>query len=237
MRNIMRYCFYFVALLLVSCSGGRDYFKPPVDELLKKHEYIRPLTIVLYDMDVEGNFSKSYKHKYKLIYEKAGEPKDSLTSWQAISKQYFFQHENNMGMEIAFRDSLGVVKKSVQPAGYSNYVGNKRYGQWVERDGNRFWEFYGKYMMMRTMFSLFATPIYYRNYSNYRTNYYGRGRSYYGPVDAGGRRRYGTYSQANRRNRPDFFQRKQQRTGWSRSYRSGRSSSGGMRSRGGGWGK
>ena len=188
-------------LFMVSC-GGKEFVKSPVDTLIKDMNSEPVFSIILYDMEVEGNFSKSYKHQYQIITEKDSIPQDKLTDWYPVGKDFFTYHENNMGMEIASKGRDGKVNKGASPAGYSNYVGNAQYGQWKQRDGGSFWEFYGKYAMLSSVFHMMAYPARMSHYNDYRGNYYGRGRSYYGPT-AGGRSTYGTYSDYNSKTKPN----------------------------------
>ncbi len=175
---------------------------------------------------------------------------EEITSRKQVSEDYFFRNENNMGMEIASKKD-GKVSKEVAPAGFSNYVGNEKYGQWKQRsDGSSFWEFYGKYAMMTTLFSALTGPMIYRShYMDYRSNYYGTGRPYYGRTSSGGYA-YGTRSSYMRKSNPSFYNRRSSKSSWSSKSRSAssysssssssstsRSSSGSMRSKGGGFGK
>jgi hypothetical protein len=66
------------------------------------------------------------------------------------------------------------------------FVGNKRYGHWSRRsDGTRFWEWYGKYAFMSSLFfprSYYGSGFYIRYgwYNNYYSHYR-RGSIWYGP--------------------------------------------------------
>ncbi|MEM6831957.1 MAG: hypothetical protein AAF551_15710, partial [Bacteroidota bacterium] len=105
-------------------------------------------------------------------------------------------------MEIAARDSTGKLSKAVTPPGYSNYVGNPRYGSWQSNgNGGSFWAFYGQYAFMSSMFNLFAYPARRSYYDDWRGGYYGRGRSYYGPT-SGGTSYYGTNSNYTKSKNP-----------------------------------
>ena len=212
----------------------------------------RVFSIILYDMNVEGNFFEEYFHKYKIIEEvNPDEPKERITDWYQVSERVFNQHVDDMGMELISRGTDGEVVKTVSPPGYNNYVGNPQYGQWVQRDGGSFWEFYGKFAFMSSMFNMFTYPVRRSYYDDYRGNYYGR-RGYYGPRTSG-RSYYGTNSDFNRsrtnstwsNNRSNFKNRVNNRTSRSSSItsssRTSRSSSRyrgtSSRSRGGGFGK
>ncbi len=223
-----------VALLwLTSCgSSERKFVKSPLDNLIRDLDSEKNFTIILYDMEMEDNIgSDEYKHKYKIITMKDSVPQERITDWMPVSEQFFFEHEKNMGMEIASKKD-GKLSKVVAPPGYSNYVGNPQYGQWrTSSDGSSFWEFYGKYAMMSSMLGLVGSMINRNSYYDYRDNYYGR-RPYYGALPDG-RPAYGTYSPHGQRANPDFYNRTGGATAFkdkvnsrvTRSSSSGRSSS------------
>lgn len=203
MKQITLFAALF-AVFLAGCSSDKAYVQSPVDKLIKGLDNKQNFTLVLYDMDMEEHtFSDDiYKHKYKVVtMEKAAgdsvyTPKSHITDWYDVDQPFFDQHVNDMGMEIASKTN-GVVKKQVAPAGYSQYVGNSEYGQWkTDNSGNSFWEFYGKYAMMRSLFGMtFYQPVYrsyYTDYSRYRSS----GRPYYGSSSSTGTSRYGTFSKA-----------------------------------------
>jgi len=224
------------AFLLISC-GGDKFQKSKVDELIRDLPEGRIFSVILHDMDVQGNFFETYHHQYKVIQENNSGEVDALTTeWLEVGKTEFNQHVNNMGMEIAARDSTGKLSKAVAPPGYNNYVGNSKYGRWENRGGSSFWAFYGQYAFMSSMFNMMAYPVRRSYYNDYRGSYYGTGRGYYGPT-SGGRSYYGTNSAHGQstnpnstwsRNRSSFKQRVASRTS---------RSSGGARSRGGSFGK
>ena len=231
-------------VILAGCGGGDEYKKSPLDELIRDLPTNEVYSIILYDMDVQGNFFESYFHKYKIV--KGSDPEkitEEETDWKEVSEREFKNHVNDMGMEIAARDSTGKLTKNVTPPGYSNYVGNKRYGYWNNSgSGNSFWVFYGQYAFMSSMFRMATYPAYYSHYNDWRGNYYGAGRPYYGPTSSGSSY-YGTNSSYNRstnpsstwsRNTSSFKNRVASRTTRSSSNRTSSSSS---RSRGGSSGK
>lgn len=197
----------FVLLLglVVGCSSSSDYVTSPVDELIKSLDKKKDFTIILYDMDIEGSWSKNYKHKYKIISSGEGNdsiPKETKTDWFEVSERFFNIHANDMGMEIAAKKD-GKVSKQTAPPGYSNYVGNSQYGSWKQdNSGNSFWAFYGQYAFMSNMIGLMNGPVYRSGYNDYRTNYRGV-RPYYGS----GTSKYGTFSSASKKMNPSFHQR------------------------------
>ncbi|MCG8474490.1 MAG: hypothetical protein MI784_03295 [Cytophagales bacterium] len=243
MKRIIIYCYSFVMLFFGSSCGGQSLKKTPLDNLIKEMINVPTYSIILYDMDVEGTFFNTYKQKYQIIKTVNGKPEQSITPWYEVSEREFGKYRDAMGMTIVSKTD-GKLRREIAPAGYSNYVGNPQYGHWVNRGGSSFWEFYGKFAFMSTMFDLATNPIRRSYYTDYRRNYYGRGRAYYGPV-VNGRRYYGTYSRYNQRRASNstwarrsngFKNRVNTRT--SRSSRSSsRYSGSSSRSRGGGFGK
>ncbi|WMX13926.1 MULTISPECIES: hypothetical protein [unclassified Aureispira] len=201
----------FLNLLPFSCNNA-DITEDPV-RLLIEQESMEPMfTILLFDMDQEGVFSKTYKHRYRVIKEENGKVVGKDTKWYNVPSSYFQQNENNLGMEMAAKDSTGKIARTIGPPGYTNYIGNPRYGYWgdgtsqpdsLSNNGanvaTNFWYFYPKYTNIRELLQLPAGKIYQKDHKEAR-NYYNRGFIYYGIITSGGRRRYGTYSNHYRTN-------------------------------------
>lgn len=241
-----------VILFLVSCGGGEEFTKNPVDILIRDMTNTEAFSIILYDMDADGNFSKSYFHQYRIIKTEddnlqdsiPGETTERISEWYAVPRQYFEANVDNMGMEIASKNEDGKVSKIASPPGYSNYVGNSRYGSWqTHSNGYSFWQFYGQYAFMSAMFNMATFPVRRSYYNDYNRDYYGR-RPYYGPTSSG-RTIYGTngrYTNQTRRNstwsknpnRNSFTNRVNNSVSRSNSRYNSSSS---MRSRSGGMGK
>jgi len=219
-------------ILFTSCGGGSKKFKKnPVDILMRDMSTYASYSIILHDMDADGSYSTDYKHQYKIIKAKTKDaaPEQTVTQWYNVDENFFLKHQNNMGMEIASKSLDGKVSKVASPPGYSNYVGNSQYGRWrSDSHGNSFWEFYGKYAMMRDMFSLATYPIYRSSYNDYHTNYYGR-RAYYGPRSSSGTYRYGTGGSYTSSTRPKskWGTRTKSTGGFGKSTKSSKSSFGG----------
>ncbi|WP_299456945.1 hypothetical protein [uncultured Microscilla sp.] len=203
MKNYSIYLFaLMMTFMLTSCGGGSEkYIKYPVDDIVRQTPKDKlPLSVILYDMDVKGS---RRLNKYKVItnVDDPAKKKETITPWTQVSKQDFAKNYNNMGMELASKriDSTTgkeIVSKIPAPPGYSNYVGNKQYGQWkTNSSGESFWSFYGKYMFLSTMFNMATYPVRRNSYNRYQRSYAGR-RPYYGGT--GSRRRYGTGSSYSR---------------------------------------
>ncbi len=179
----------FVAIILGGCSSsGSRYTEEGLDTVIKEYRDTPDLTILLYDQNYEGS---RYQHQYQVLIPKADSTLDSkVTPFYTVSDKFFNANIDHLGMELANKKN-GVVSKTVAPAGYSQYVGNPKYGRWTERSGGSFWEFYGKFAFMNSMFHMFSSPARYGYYNDYRRNYASSGRTYRGPNNY-----YGTQSYA-----------------------------------------
>ena len=190
--------FLFIGIMQSAFRGcGSSFRTNPVDKYIKDLEDEEQYTILLKDMNVEGSFFKTYKHKYQIVVDKNGEPQKTETQWQEVGEKYFKKHIDHLGMELVSKDPEQGLQKQVAPPGYSNYVGNSQYGEWQTRnDGTSFWAFYGQYAMLSTMFDLGGRPIrrsYYNDYQQHRRS----GKVYRGPK-VGGNRLYGSGSRFTR---------------------------------------
>jgi len=230
-------------LILSSCGGG--FQKTPVDQFIRDMSNEEAFSIILFDMDEQGAIFKDYMHQYRIVKTNNGEVDETTTEWIEVQEDFFRKHVDHMGMEIAAKNKEGEISRTASPPGYSSYVGNSQYGQWVNRGGSSFWEFYGKYAFLSSMFNMMAFPVTRSYYNDYRRDYYGR-RPYFGPSTSGSRM-YGTGSTYNKSTKPNTrwssrrsssFKdrvRKSVSRSDSRYGRSGGSSS--YRSRSGGFGK
>lgn len=192
--RIYQYISFLAAFLLISaCQPGKaPYQKKPIDDIVKKMTEVPNFSIMLYDMNYDESSDK-YLHQYRILKEDSFQ--DTLvaetTDWLQVSDTYFNSNIDNMGMALVTKTD-GKLEKKVAPPGYNNYVGNEKYGNWRQgSDGTSFWEFYGKYAMLRSVLGYGMSPIYRGGWNDYRRNYYPSGRTYYGNSSSGGTR-FGT---------------------------------------------
>ncbi len=207
MKSIKAMALVAVLFLGVACSSEKRQVKSPVDELVKQMDKEKNFSIILFDMDIEEKTfgDDVFKHQYKIITEKNNIPTEQTTGWYNVSKGFFLQNENNMGMEITSKND-GVLSKVASPPGFNRYVGNEQYGQWSNgSNGNSFWAFYGQYAFMSSMFGLASNMMYRNSYNDYRSNYMGR-QPYYGQT-TNGRASFGTYSAHGASTNPNFTKR------------------------------
>lgn len=226
-------------LVLGACDGG-----PDLDVLRKHYDSYPEYSILLHDMRIEGNFFKEYYHRYRTVFREETQSteavfRDEITDWMRVSAKTYEAYGPFLGMTILGKGAEGKLSQTPEPPGYS-YVGDERYGHWqTDTSGNSFWEFYGKYAMMRAFFGMaFGRPIYrneWNDYQSHRSN----GRPYFGGV-----KQYGTSGTVIERTNPDFFQRRKtleasRKASFQEKVRSRarRSNMSGLRRRSGGLGK
>lgn len=239
---MIKKCFLFVFLIPFLTSCGSSFEKSPVDEIARDLSEVPAYSVILHDMNVEGTVFKDYFHKYEIVkVREEGPPEKQLTSWMEVPEEDFKKHIDHMGMEIVSKGPDGKVNKTASPPGYSNFVGNEKYGQWHNSNGGSFWQFYGQYMFLNSMFNLGGFPVRRSYYDTYRRDYHGR-KPFFGTSSSGGKR-YGTGSSyTNKTNAGSSWSSKSSsfkskvRNSVTRSG-SRYNSSGSTRSRGGGFGK
>ena len=178
-------------IILGGCDGGSRYMEEGLDTVIKQYRDTPDFTILLHDQNYENG---TYQHQYQVLIPKTDTTfNKEITEFLPVSDRFFNAHVDHLGMELANKKD-GVLNKTVAPAGYSQYVGNPQYGQWKQRNGNSFWEFYGKYAFMSSMFHMFSSPARYDYWNDYNRNYAPYGKSYRGPNGY-----YGTQSYMNSR--------------------------------------
>ncbi|MBF0472467.1 MAG: hypothetical protein HQK93_01870 [Nitrospirae bacterium] len=127
------------------------------------------------------------------------------TDWMRVPQKVYKQYENYLGMTILSKDAKGTISDTAYPAGYQ-YVGDSRYGQWKnDSSGHSFWEFYGKYMFMSSIFHMIGNRVNRNDYDNYKTNNSLR-KPYFGTNND-----YGTNGARTKAAHSSFFERRQER--------------------------
>ncbi len=228
MRNLKYLIVIAVIILLTSCAS-KSFTKSPVDDYVKKLSDEKSYSIILYDMDVEGTFFKTYKHQYKIISVTDSIPSANVTRWYEVSKDFFRAHENDMGMAIVTKTEDGKVSKVASPPGYANYVGNNRYGYWNNSGGSSFWVFYGQYALMRDLLGWGSYRVGRNTWNDYDRNYRRSSKPYYGAKTSTGARTFGTRSTFAKKTNPSSTWN--QKMTARRSRNSSRYSTSGSRSR------
>jgi hypothetical protein len=165
----------------------QSWEKSPVDKLISSYASEANYSIILQDMNSHDG---KYFHQYNTLIEQPDTVLSVLSDWENVSETFFADHVNNMGMEIVSKKD-GKLSKAASPAGYNHYIGNEKYGQWTQRNGYSFWEFYGRYAFMSSMFNLMTYPVRRSYWNDYSYGGYYGSRPYYGPS---GSNMYGTRS-------------------------------------------
>ncbi len=197
----LKYSFKNFSIMLVLvyffCGCSQDL---SVTGIKKSLQGVPNYSIILENMKVDGNFFKSFYHKYRVVQDE----KVWTTDWQEVSENDYRTYEKFLGMTLSSKKD-NVENTTVSPPGYQ-YVGNQRYGRWqTDSSGNSFWEFYGKYRLMSDFFGGWYRPIYRNDYNNYR-NYRSRNAVFYGS-----NKQYGTSGNIAKKAKPDYFQRQKVR--------------------------
>lgn len=187
MKILKIFLFSTLIILAISCGQERKkYVKSPLDTIITAYIDIQNYSVVLSDMDYKEDVDK-YFHKYKVILEKPNITTESkeddfdvkLIGWIEVSPITFEEHQKDLGMTILSKKD-GVLDRKSTPAGYNNYVGNNKYGNWqTQNNGTSFWAFYGQYQFMSSLFYGSSYRYNRRDYNDYRTNHSGRS-NYYG---------------------------------------------------------
>jgi hypothetical protein len=186
-----------IAMALISCGQ-------PKDPLIQIHKDIQAkgvdtYSIILTDMQADGNFIKNYSHSYRIITPK----QKFFYGPLAVPKKMFDYYKPYLGMTI-WSQKDGKGDQTLAPPGYA-YVGDPQYGQWrTDSSGRSFWMFYGQYRLLSDLFGL-GGRVYRGQYDRFQ-GYRSQNRPYYGP-----KQNYGTNGAITRRQYPDFFQRQQSR--------------------------
>lgn len=186
-----------ITFFMGGCGNSSDPSTFPVKMIQQNQKGVPTYSVLLEDMKEDGDFIKTYFHKYRVI-----EPENVWTTdWWQVPKTYYMDNENFMGMTL-FAQKDGKIQDTVQPPGYA-YVGDSRYGRWEkDADGNSFWEFYGKYALFSQLFGGWYRPIYRNDYDSF-THYRNTGQTYYGSKNE-----YGSNGTITRKQKPNFYARR-----------------------------
>ena len=181
-----------VLLLFTGCGGKEEI---PLTALKKSLKDKPSYSILLDDMKKEGTFFKTFFHKYLVV-----QPEDSQkTDWLQVPEKYYTANRDFLGMTLLTKKD-GILDDLVAPPGYG-FVGDSSYGRWREdKDGNSFWEFYGKYAFFSSLFGGWYHPIHRHDYRTYRSNK-SHGRPFFGS-----KKQYGSSGALVKKKKPGFFQ-------------------------------
>ena len=187
---------FFLPLLLCilfsGCGGGSG--KLPLETLKRDLKDVPTYSIVLEDMREEGTFVKNYFHRYLVVLPE----ESSQTQWFEVPKNYYNKNIDFMGMALVTKKD-GIIDNVVAPPGYS-MVGDERYGRWREdNSGNSFWEFYGKYALISSLFGGWYSPIHRNDYHAYQRDR-AMGKPFFGS-----NKQYGSTGHIVRATRPSFY--------------------------------
>lgn len=225
--------------ILISC-GGTSIPPNPINALMDTMADKGSYTITLVDMDLIG---EQYVHKYK-IYQIKSDSSVSISYTKAINvtDDFFMLHEDDMGMELVSKTDNGTINSLVSPPGFTNFVGNKNFGEWKEvyvdtvsavgYEDSTFWVFNDANSNLAEELGIQGMNITLQEYTMFVESYMFN-RPFYGQKTAPDSTRYGTRSSHRVRYFPRFYSRRYAKRNFYKRYSS---SSTGNRG-GGGFGK
>jgi len=226
----LQYRFFFgavmvLALFLWGCGSGPE---DPLETIKQSMEDESTYSVVLNDMREEGAIFKDFYHKYLVVLP----DKSVETDWFKVDENYYNQNREFLGMALLTKKE-GEVNTTPSPPGY-DFVGDSKYGRWQEdNSGNSFWEFYGKYALISSLFGGWYRPVYMNDYQGYQ-RHRAQNRPFFGK-----NKEFGSTGKIAKKKRPGFYsQRMAKKSSFANKLkkRIGRSKTG-FRSRSGGFGK
>jgi hypothetical protein len=191
-------------IVALSSCGGTVIPTNPVKEMRATLETVPEYTVLLNDMDLKDT---QYKHQYKIIEVPAdGKIKSKITDWEDVSDDYFALHQDDLGMELLSKKSDGKMNNLVTPPGFTNFVGNAKYGSW-SNDSIPSWKFKSAYAGLEDDLGLKGLAVTQTEYQEYKSKYLNN-RPYYGSKVHKDSTRYGTRSRHWFILYPGFYRRR-----------------------------
>lgn len=240
MRNRKSSWFWLIAVVVLAGCGGTTVPTNPLNVLIEGMSDQGSYTVILDDMDLKDD---QYTHRYKVFrVNQDSTVSVGYTKSIPVSENFFFLHEDNIGMELVSRTTHGATNSLVSPPGFTNFVGNKYYGEWKEAfvdtvdvlnyEDSTFWVFNARHQKLAHELGLDGLNITLLEYKEFRDVYLFN-RPYYGPKTAPDSTKYGTRSAHMVRYYPGFYRRRTLNRNFRKRYSSSSTGSRG----GGGFGK
>ncbi len=240
MKKLKNNAFLMLLVLVVAGCGGTTLPPNPINALMDKLADEDGYTITLDDMDLNGD---EYTHRYKIYtIDQDSKVTISYSPRVVVSEDFFFLHEDDMGMELVSKTPEGVINSLISPPGFTNFIGNDNFGVWnevyvdtmnvISYDDSTFWKFTGANSNMAEELGIEGLNISLGEYKTFQESYY-LNRPFYGPKMAPDSTKYGTRSPHRVRYFPGFYRRRALNRNFYKRYGS---SSTGNRG-GGGFGK
>lgn len=214
----------FLAALVSSC-GGSKIKQSPLDELKKEFTSKEAYTILLQDMDLQG---EQQVHKYTVItFKKDKSYTIDKTKWYNVEEDFFRLHDGDLGMEILSKVPNGDYNNLPSPPGFTQVIGKGEYGYWEQKivaidtlDGvvdtllaevpQSVWRFHDKNQDLKKALELDSLDILRGEYDEFMSSYH-MNRPYYGVKEGTSQTRYGTYGYYWLLRRPMFYSRRTQK--------------------------
>jgi hypothetical protein len=210
-------------------NRGRDF-----SQIVREFDAHNEFSLILRDMDYKNS---QHYHKYEYVTDTSDVIVSSETGWYEVTPTFFKQHVNHLGLQLLHKNG-GTKSFGVDPPGFSQFVGNEKYGSWKDNYGEYEWHYSPEYENLNAILTDgFAVPIK-KNYENWK-NPSGTNKlpsdyntAFYMISDRGARSNWGMMTDAQRR---QAIEETTRRSSGGRYYRTGnRNSRTGIRSGGGG---
>jgi len=117
-------------------NTGREFSKI-VGEFDANDEF----TLILRDMDYRNS---QHYHKYEYVTDTSDVIVHSETGWYDVTPTFFKQHVNHLGLELVHKNG-GTKLFGATPPGFSQFVGDEKYGSWVDNYGQKEWIYHPEY--------------------------------------------------------------------------------------------
>ena len=206
----LRHTILLAVFVLIGC-GGSVIPENPINDLRDQYLNEYQYSIILNDMDLEGN---QYKHKYKIMkIKKDGSVSFDYTEWRSVDDYFFELHEPNLGMQILSKNEEGIYNNLATPPGFQFIVGNQKYGAWKRAPNEVFlsddeiWKFNEKYIDLNKKLELEQVKVTRAEFDQFNKKY-AYNRPFYGQKYHKDSSKYGTYSRHWIIMRPLFYQRR-----------------------------
>lgn len=211
-------------------NRGREF-----TSIIKEFDANKEFTLILRDMDYK---SSQHYHKYEYVADTSDLIVSSETAWYEVTPTFFRQHVDHLGLQMVHKNG-GTKSYGASPPGFSQFVGNEKYGRWADNYGEDEWTYNADYENLNPVLTDgFSTPtrkVYdtWKNQSSTSSLLQNYSTQYYLISSRGAKSNWGMMTAAQRKQAVEETTRRRSSSGVF--YRTGnRNSRTGIRSGGGG---
>jgi hypothetical protein len=204
MRHLANLIPFLILGALTSC-GGTVIPPNPLMQMRASLNANTAYTVLLLDMNLEGT---QYQHQYRVLEISASNKvKSTLTDWNKVSDDFFALHQDDLGMELMSKNKDGKTNNLVTPPGFTNFIGNVKYGSWSGPDSLSVWKFDSDQQQLEADLGLKDLAVSKAEYSDFLKRFLFN-RPFYGAKVHKDSTKYGTHSRHWLYLRPNFYRRR-----------------------------